>query len=155
LAKAKLGLVSSFEDRVKKAMNKERIRTAKILNSDPDPVTKQQTLNAYSEAEKATRKRISAEDFKSVLDRANSLKTVVSIETRRKEKADTEILNLMRGDLSNPNTKTNLVFARRTSEDANGKITQSLVQLNKLGSDLTNTSARSVQFGNKKRTFAP
>ncbi len=155
MAKVKLGLVSTFEDRVKKATAKERKATTKILDTDPDPVTRSQVLASFSKTEAAARKRISADDFGKTLAKQKFLKTVVHVETNRKSDADGKILNLMKSDLSNPTNKTSLVFARRASADANGKIVESLVRLNKLGNDLTNTSARAVQFGNTKRTFAP
>ncbi len=155
MAKAKLGLVSSFESRVKTSLAKERKATIKLLDSDPDPVTRTQILASFSKSEAAARKRISAEDFTKILKKEKFLKTVVHVETGRKVDADKKILNLMKGDLSNPTTKTSLIFARRASADANGKIIDSLADLNRLGNDLTNTSARATQFGNKKRTFAP
>ncbi len=155
MAKAKLGLVSSFEDRVKKSLTKERKETTRLLNTDPDPVTRTQILTSFSNSEAAARKKISAKDFEIVLKKEKFLKLVVHVESGRKGDADKKILNLMKGDLSNPTNKTSLVFARRASADANGKIVESLARLNQLGNDLTNTSARAVQFGNKKRTFAP
>ncbi len=79
MAKVKVGLVTSFEDRVKKSLTKERKETTRLLNTDPDPVTRTQILTSFSNSEAAARKKISAKDFETVLKKEKFLKLVIHV----------------------------------------------------------------------------